>query len=152
MDTNDPRWDELWGGYQVDYDPRPALARLHDDIRDKAAWHELWQELYHQGAIGSASYAAVPLVVDVYSHSAAVDWNPYALVATIELARDEDGDNIDVPRWLEPSYTDALERLACHGIDQLPTAMDSETVRSILSVLAIWKGERRVPDLGQGPR
>ena len=77
MNGGDRYWGELQGGYQVPYDPRPALAKLKRNVRDESAWKELWQELYHQGDIGSASYAAIPHLVALY-----VDWACPALTDT----------------------------------------------------------------------
>lgn len=57
---DDPRWDDLEGGYRIEYDPRPALLTLEDSPDDPDAWAELWEELHHQGDVGEASYAAVP--------------------------------------------------------------------------------------------
>lgn len=53
------------GGYRLPYDPRPALDRLAT-VDVAAAWAELWQELYHQGDVGEASYAAVPELVRLH--------------------------------------------------------------------------------------
>jgi hypothetical protein len=141
MQRDDPHWSQLTGGYQVAYDPRPALAKLEQDFGDKTTWEELWQELYHQGDVGSASYAAVPAIVALYTESNILDWNPYALIATIELARDS-RKNIEVPDWLQPEYEQALRSLCEIGIKQLAAADTSETVCSILAVIAISKGER----------
>jgi len=69
-------------------------------VDEAAAWDELWQQLHHQGGIGEVAYAAVPELVRVHRQRAAAEWNTYALVATIELARDADG-NPPVPDWLE---------------------------------------------------
>jgi hypothetical protein len=60
-------------------------------------WHELWDELHHQGDVGEASYAAVPIIVESYQKRGVIDWNAYAIVAIIELARNE-RDNPDVPQ------------------------------------------------------
>lgn len=59
MDFDDIGWAGLLGGYRVPYDPRNALRRLEGGDAE-AAWQELWAELYHQGDVGEASYAAVP--------------------------------------------------------------------------------------------
>ena len=56
MEPDDDRWHKLRGGYKVEYDPRPALKRLISKTEIEAAWHELWEELHHQGDVGEASY------------------------------------------------------------------------------------------------
>ena len=65
----------------------------------------------------------------------------YALVATIELARAQDG-NPDVPDWAREDYSDALHRLAGLALEELPGASDPEGVRSMLGLLAMVYGAR----------
>lgn len=69
------------------FDPRAALQNLESNVHVKEAWHELWEELHHQGDVGEASYAAVPHLVRIYRERGAIDWNTYAIVAVTELAR-----------------------------------------------------------------
>jgi len=47
---------------EIPYDPQPALDRVASDR--SAALDELWENLYHQGDVDSASYSAVPWLVD----------------------------------------------------------------------------------------
>jgi hypothetical protein len=58
-------WAGLQGGYRVPFDPRSLLAKLRDDPENDRLWSELIEELYHQGDVGEASYAAVPEVVKI---------------------------------------------------------------------------------------
>jgi len=54
---------EPWlSAYGRPYDPRPALKAWRAGQIDDAT-QELWQNLYHQGSINSASYAAVGEIV-----------------------------------------------------------------------------------------
>jgi hypothetical protein len=85
MDQNDQRWSGLRGGYGEPYDARNAIRRLSEN--DVSAWDELWQELYHQGDVGEASYAALCALVRVHQAQAIPDWNIYAFAAAIEEAR-----------------------------------------------------------------
>jgi hypothetical protein len=133
--------DSLTGGYRVPYDPRPVLARLDTDASQEA-WTELWQGLYHQVDIGDASYAAIPELVRLESDRQTTDWDVYALVATIELARDGQRANPPVPRWLQPAYDDSLGVLARLALARLPSTTDPLTAQSMLSVVAIWRGLR----------
>jgi hypothetical protein len=63
---DDDHWQRMLGGYRVPIDPRPAFAKLRTDVADADAWKWLWNELHHQGDVGEASYAAVPILVSIY--------------------------------------------------------------------------------------
>ena len=141
LNLEDARWTQMYGGYRVPYDPRSSLNKIASGTETAAAWHELWQELYHQGDVGEASYASVPQLVRIYREHNEPDWNTYAIVATIELARDA-AHNPQLPTWLESDYNAALTELARIGMIELSRAENRETVRGILAVLALWKGLR----------
>jgi hypothetical protein len=137
----DNRWHGLVGGYRTQFDPRPQLLKLQDNDDTKAAWHELWEELHHQGDVGEASYAAVPHLVRIYRERSGDCWNTYAIVAIIELARGV-GKNPDVPTWLEKDYFQAIRELAEVGAVEILRAKDPEDIRAILSILAIAAGAK----------
>ena len=141
LGLEDSRWQELKAGYRTPIDLRPLLRRLESDPGAKATWDEIWQELYHQGDIGEGSMVAVPHLVRIHRQRGLPDWNTYALVATIELARGKNA-NPDVPDWSRDAYDQALRDLAQIGFGDLPRATDQETVRSILGILAIVHGAR----------
>ena len=94
MKENEP----LNGGYGIPYDAAPALNKL-DSSRDEAM-SELWENLYHQGDVGLASYAAVPALVKA---------GELALVASIEVARNLEK-NPKLPENLEAEYKQALSQ------------------------------------------
>lgn len=100
-----------------------------------------WEELHHQGDIGEASFAAVPFLVRSYQERGALDWNTYAIVAIIELAR-KDGKNPDVPQWISGDYFQAIGQLAEIGTTEVLKAKTAEDVRAILSIIAITRGLR----------
>ncbi len=141
LSLDDKRWEKLEGGYRTPFDPRPLLSRLDTHKGMKAVWHDLWEELHHQGDVGEASYAAVPHLVRIYRKRGAIDWNTYAIVAVIELARD-DGKNPEVPKWLAKDYFQAIRDLAEVGAVQVLKTKDPEEIRAILSILAISAGAR----------
>jgi hypothetical protein len=70
-----------------------------------------------------------------------VNWNTYAIVAAIELARGKRG-NPDAPEWAKDAYNEALRELAKQGLAELPRSKRPETTRSILGLLAIVFGAR----------
>lgn len=131
----------MTGGYRVPFDPRPLLFQLERGLDPKETWDALWNELHHQGDVGEASYAAVPHLVRIYRKQREPDWQTYAIVATIELVRKE-GSNPDVPEWLEEGYFKALVELAEIAASEILKADTPETVRSILAILAISRGQR----------
>lgn len=138
---DDSRWAQMDGGYRLPFDPRPLLKRLESEDDRGAVWKEIWDELHHQGDVGVASFAAVPYIVRICLDRGALDWNVFAIVSIIELARGQ-GRNSDVPDWLKDDYFDAIRDLSKNGLSELPGAEDPELVRAILSVIAIEKGLR----------
>jgi len=131
----------MTGGYKMLLDPRPLLQQLKDEDDTTEVWKELWNELHHQGDVGDASFASVPFLVQSYRQKGVIDWNTYALVAVIELAR-RDGKNPDVPQWLADDYFQAIRELAETGATELFKGGNADDVRAILSVIAIQRGLR----------
>jgi hypothetical protein len=140
MNLDDPQWSRLLGGYRVPYDPRKALLALERADEMDKAWEELWTELYHQGDVGEASYAAVPHLVRIQAARGAADWNTYALVAAIEIAR-RVGHNPELSANLRDDYRAAWRELVKLGLRDLESAEDPPLVTSILGVIAIGKGQ-----------
>lgn len=141
ISLEDARWSNMTGGYKMPFDPRPLLKRLETDSDTTDVWHELWDELHHQGDVGDASFATVPFLVKCYRERGVLDSNTYAIVAIIELARKE-GKNPDVPRWIADDYFQAIRILAEIGATEVLKAEAAEDVCAILSVIAIEKGLR----------
>ena len=139
LNLNDNRWQSLKGGYRVPFDPRPFLEKFEAEKNTADDWHEFWGGIHHQGDVGEASYAAVPHLVRIYRKRGILNWDTYAIVATIELARAQ-GKNPDVPDWLAEDYFAAIQKLAQLGLTELERATDPEDIKAILSILAIWKG------------
>jgi hypothetical protein len=142
LSLDDSRWDDLSGGYRMKYDPRPSLRKLERHQDTAAAWGELWDELHHQGDVGDASYAAVPELVRIHRNGGAADWNLYAMVAIIELARTEP-QNPELPDWLRDDYLRSIQELAQMGTKDIWSAEDADAKRAILSVIAIARELRR---------
>ena len=141
LNFEDHRWEKLLGGYRTAFHPRPALQNLESNVQVKDAWHKLWEGLHHQGDVGEASYAAVPYIVGIHRKRGQDEWNTYALVAVIELARGR-GKNPEVPSWLKEEYFGAIQELAKIGTVEVLRARSPEDIRAILSILAIAKSAR----------
>jgi hypothetical protein len=141
LSITDNRWTKLMGGYRTLFDPRPALKNLESCATVESAWIELWEGLHHQGDVGEASYAAVPHLVRIHGERKLDDWNTYALVAVIELARGK-GKNPEVPEWLREEYYSAIQDLAKLGSIEILRVKNPEDIRAILSIIAVAKGAR----------
>jgi hypothetical protein len=138
---DDERWNNLTGGYKTPFDPRASLRKLENQQETATAWEKLWKELHHQGDVGDASYAAVPELVRIHRSGRTAEWNLYAIVAIIELARTESR-NPQLPDWLRDDYFRSIRELAQLGTRDIWFAEESETKRAILSVIAIANGLR----------
>jgi len=79
--------------------------------------------------------------VRIHRKLGAVEFDAYAIVAIIELAREKRG-NPQLPEWLEHDYFAAIRKLAEIGAVEVFHTEVSEVVRVILSVVAIAKGLR----------
>jgi hypothetical protein len=141
LSFEDSRWSGMEGGYRMLFDPRPLLKKLEAGERTDEVWCEIWDELHHQGDVGEASFAAVPHLVKICRDQGLLDWNLFGIVSIIELARNEGG-NPDVPDWLKDGYFAAIRALAEIALSVFPSIHNPETVRAILSILAIEKGLR----------
>lgn len=131
--------------YGEPYDPRPAIeAWRAGSVEDGS--EELWENLYHQGSVNSASYAAVGEVVRMMQEQAAPNWNAYALIAGIEEARLAEG-NPPVPEALEADYRRAWDAALPLALRHLQEADDDLTVRSALAVVAFAKGQHRLASI-----
>jgi hypothetical protein len=135
----DDRWAGLQGGYRIPFDPRPLLKQLEVSPDADDVWSELIEELYHQGDVGEASYAAVPHIVRICLSKGVLPWQLFSLVAYIDLARSTNT-NPRLPEWLEGDYREAIEALAMKSLQTIREATTSEQVPGILSVLSLWKG------------
>ena len=128
----------LLDAYGNPFDPAPLVAQWRHGDRYEAA-SILWERLYHQGELGSASFAAVPILVEMLASLSLPDWNAYALVATIEEARVNS--DVLVPAELASDYTNAWKSILAPALRDLAGASQDELVRSILAVIAHAKGQ-----------
>src|SRR5215469_10265784 len=98
LSLDDPRWEQLCGGYRIPFDPRPLLIQLEQDP-SPGNWGLLTEELFHQGDVGESSYAAVPQVVRIALEHSPLPVEALTLVVLIEVSR-RSGENPPLPEWL----------------------------------------------------
>src|ERR1017187_138694 len=119
LKLNETKWSELEDAYGAAADVPVLLEQLSRDVtpkRDVTAepWFTLWSKLCHQGSVFTASYAAVPYIVQILSdhrRDEAVNMNFFLLPASIETARRKPGAP-DVPRKVKADYQASLRALA----------------------------------------
>ena len=138
---DDNRWLTLTSGRGSSLDPRPLLTQIKTSSTQQDVWDQIWDELYHQGDIGTASLVSVPYLVQTHMEGQSPDWNVYSFVSLVELRRGQ-AENPDTPEWAEADYHSALRSLSICGLRELPIATDSSTKRSILGLLAITHDAR----------
>ena len=114
------------GGYGVPFDFRPSVEKLK--VNRSEAILELWENLYHQGNVGLASYFAVPALVNAVE---------LMLVSAIEVAR-HNGSNPDLPEELKFEYNQSLA-------DAVNQKHDSETqMLGLFIIQACLHGQYRL--------
>ena len=146
ISLEDPKWQTLNGGYKLLYDASARLRELDAGSNNTAEiWDEFWNELHHQGDVGIASYATVPQLVRICIKRELMDWNVFALVATIEDCRLSEK-NPQLPQWLEEDYPSSIEQLAEFGARHLSQEWSKELTQSVLAVTAFAKG---LPNTGR---
>ena len=116
ISTRDIHWDELEDAYGK-AGRIPEL--LNEAFKDKASkgaaqsgpWFDLWSRLYHQGTIYSASYAAVPLIIETIKKAdGPLTMDYFLLPVSIELARHENNAP-PLPQDLATDYLSAIREL-----------------------------------------
>ncbi|MGV6482845.1 hypothetical protein ACTUVJ_003101 [Stenotrophomonas indicatrix] len=143
---DDPRWAELQHAYGAADDIPELLANLSipkaersedDPIED--TWHELWSSLCHQGDVYSASFAAVPHIVDVLSQQPELLMFDFVgLPISIEMQRREA--SISLPELVEPEYSNALQKLARFAASIVTGSHDESMSSCLLTILALEHG------------
>lgn len=113
ISLDSPRWAELKHAYGPASDI-PELLRQLDTFpsSDGTAepWYSLWSALAHQGDVYSATFAAVPHVVETLATDplrASEDY--FHFPAWVEICRRKN--NVIVPEDLQPPYFIALAKL-----------------------------------------
>src|SRR5436305_10531607 len=146
LPLDDERWKEFEGGYRLKYDASLPLVALESGTQAlDSIWSELWENLHHQGNVGIASYAAVPHIVRIIRQREIFDWNPFALIVAIELARTQ-GNNPPLPAWLTAEYEPSLWDIAEYACGKLKEHWNPFLLKSVLGLVAVIKGCR---DLGE---
>ena len=140
-------WKTFIGGYRSAYDASVALKILENQNQpSEAVWNELWENLYHQGDVGIASYAAVPQIFRIYREKKWLDYHLPNFAAAVEEARTEERNPV-VPDWLAQDYFGALRETAQYCLANSENVSDKNFSRAVLMLTAILLKEKGIFDL-----
>jgi hypothetical protein len=148
MELEDRNWGLLEGGYRIPYDASKLLRKLKDAVNAKERqeiFDELWENLHHQGHVGTASYLAVPHLIDICIESKSLDLNFIGLCVTIENCR-LNGENPELPKQYDNLYFSSLTKFEKYLSGNLKNINDRTAFRLTLSLLATVNGQ---PGLGK---
>ena len=151
LPLDDPRWSDLSHAYGSASDIPQLLGQLakattpRQDWQDEP-WFSLWSSLCHQGDVYSASYAAVPHIVDIACHAPdPIDFSFFNLPASVEVARNS-GRGPDVPPDLIGPYQHAIARpTECVAMHRDAT-WDQSMLISAFGAQAAAKGHLRIAE------
>ena len=116
LGLDDPRWEELQHAYGIATDVPDMLRALASSTEPTASyqaepWFSLWSSPCHQGDVYTASYVAVPHIVQITSEAKGpVDFSFFQLPAAIEVAR-QTGRGPGIPEAYADDYHRAIARL-----------------------------------------
>src|SRR5262245_35013447 len=145
LDLDSPEWKLLHHAYGNAADV-PRMIRNLAAHPDEKTWEPLWSSLCHQGDVYSASYAAVPHVVDL-ALRLPVDrrldyWSFVSAVAAHGSLQPGEGD-VDVTK----AYFDSLKRSEPEirrALGLRPPRMDTVYLLSALLAVVGARGEAQV--------
>lgn len=112
IQLNDSKWKEPEGGCRAPYNASIALRRLEETNSSEeidAILAEFWDELHHQGAVGLASYFAVPHLIRIAREKGIFNSNVLGLIAVIEVQRHKK--NPQIPKEYLESYQNSLNEI-----------------------------------------
>lgn len=148
---DDPRWQTLSHAYGNAADIPDLLRQLARETGPKVGydsepWFTLWSSLCHQGDVFDASYAAVPIIVELACCSKEpIDFSFFQLPAAIEIAR-RNAKGPPVPTDFADDYSAAVSRLTeCVALHR-HEHWDEVMLLSAMSALAVAKGNHRVAE------
>jgi hypothetical protein len=143
LSLDDSRWSELQHAYGAASDVPPLLKQLADlpsSKNDRDPWFSLWSALAHQGDVYSASFAAVPHVIEALASAPMMaDFSYFQFPAWVEICRIKNC--VPIPEDLSSAYFQSLGRLPGLVAEAASRQWDEDFLRCALSAIAASKGD-----------
>jgi hypothetical protein len=148
LSLDDPRWSELQHAYGSASDIPALLKQLADlppSANDREPWFSLWSALAHQGDVYSASFAAVPYVIEALASAPLkADFSYFQFPAWVEICRRKK--SVPLPEDIAPAYYQSLARLPALVAEAASRQWDDEFLRCALSAIAAAQGQAKVAE------
>jgi hypothetical protein len=148
LDLESPRWAELQHAYGAAADIPALLRRLQalpSSEANEEPWFSIWDSLAHQGDVYSASFAAVPYVVEALASAPnRASATYFHFPAWVEVCRQNRG--VAIPQDLDASYFSALARLPALAGAASVHPWDADFTASVLAAIAAAKGNAKVAE------
>lgn len=148
LSLDSARWSELQHAYGTASDIPQMLAKLAGVPTSKdnsEPWFTLWSSLAHQGDVYSASFAAVPHVIEALASAPLrADFTYFQFPAWVEICRRKN--NVEIPADIAPAYFEALNRLPSLVAVASSREWDDDFLVCALSAIAAAKGQTTVAE------
>lgn len=148
LSLDDSRWSELQHAYGDAADiPEllSQLAGLPSSENNNEPWFSIWSALAHQGDVYSASFAAVPHVIEALASAPLkADFSYFQFPAWVEVCRIKKG--VSVPEDIAPAYFKSLARLPALVAAAASRQWDEGFLCCALSAVAAAKGQPAIAE------
>jgi hypothetical protein len=135
------RWSDLQHAYGAASDVPELLRQLEDlpsSEKDAEPWFSIWSALAHQGEVYSASFAAVPYVVQALSSAPTkADFSYFQFPAWVEICRAKT--QVEIPEDLQPAYFAALSQLPALAAAASARPWEPDFLACALAAVAVAK-------------
>jgi hypothetical protein len=142
LSLDSPKWSELKHAYGNASDIPDLLRQLKtlpSAEGENEPWFSIWSSLAHQGDVYSASFAAVPYVINALKQAPTkADFTYYQFPAWVEVCRQKK--SVEIPNYLETDYFAALSELPSLVAASAEREWDSNFLCCALSAIAAAKG------------
>ena len=142
LSLDSPGWSELEHAYGRANDTPGLLRQLRTlpvADGDNEPWFSLWSSLAHQGDVYSASFAAVPHVIQALSSAPEqADFVYFQFPTWVEICRQKKA--VQIPDDLASAYFEALHQLPALVASAASRDWDAGFLACAMSSLAAAKG------------
>ena len=147
LELHAPEWSKLTGGYRLPYDASPLLRNLHASSKcPPEIWEEIWNELHHQGDVGSASYAVMPWLLKIYQEKDWIDFQLPGYAFAVEQPRLNPA-NPKVPDWLAAEYDAAIIGILTYCLSKKSECNEPSFQKAVVLLAAAFIGATEIAEL-----